>query len=209
MGLRLLAITIGVQLGLEETIAGIVLAQVIATVIVAVTGIVVFRRFPTEPPSALAEDRRAIVSFMLQSSVATGLISLRNAFAPLLLGIAAGPTQVGLFRIAQAPQTGFNSASAPVRLILLTEQTHDWERGRIERVLAGVRHYTRIAIVIGLALVPVFYWLMPRLIEFVFGARYLPATDAARIILFAAAVQLTVGWAKSFPSRSGVRASGS
>ena len=61
---------------------------------------------------------------------------------------------------------------------------------------------------IGLALVPVFYWLMPRLIEFVFGARYLPATDAARIILFAAAVQLTVGWAKSFPvsiGRPGLR----
>ena len=40
---------------------------------------------------------------------------------------------------------------------------------------------------------------MPHLIELVFGARYLPATDAARIILVAAAVQLAVGWAKSFP----------
>jgi O-antigen/teichoic acid export membrane protein len=208
MGLRLVAIAIGVQRGLEETIAGIVLAQVIATVTVSVTGIVVFRRFPTGPASALAEDRRGIVSFMVQSSVATSLISLRNAFAPLLLGIAAGPTQVGLFRIAQAPQTGFNSASAPVRLILLTEQTHDWERGRIEPVLAGVRRYTLVAIVIGLTVVPIFYWLMPRLIEFVFEARYLPATDAARIILFAAAIQLTVGWAKSFPvsiGRPGLR----
>jgi O-antigen/teichoic acid export membrane protein len=49
---------------------------------------------------------------------------------------------------------------------------------------------------------------MPRLIKFVFEARYLPATDAARIILFAAAVQLTVGWAKSFPvsiGRPGLR----
>ncbi len=65
-----------------------------------------------------------------------------------------------------------------------------------------------IAIVLGLAVVPIFYWLMPRLIEFVFEARYLPATDAARIILFAAAVQLTVGWAKSFPvsiGRPGLR----
>ncbi len=128
MGLRLLAIAIGVQFGLAETIAGIVLAQVVATLGVTVTGVVAFRRFPTEPATALAEDRRGIISFVLQSSVATGLISLRNAFAPLLLGIAAGPTQVGLFRIAQAPQTGFNAASAPVRLILLTEQTHDWER---------------------------------------------------------------------------------
>lgn len=208
MGLRLLAVVAGVQFGLTETITAIVLAQVAATLVVSVTGIVAFRRFPNEPAAALAEDRRGIISFVLQSSVATGLISLRNAFAPLLLGIAAGPTQVGLFRIAQAPQTGFNAASAPVRLILLTEQTHDWERGRIERVLAGVRRYTLIAIVLSLAVVPVFYWLMPRLIQFIFEARYLPATDAARIILFAAAVQLTVGWAKSFPvsiGRPGLR----
>jgi O-antigen/teichoic acid export membrane protein len=208
MALRLIAILIGVQLGLAETIAGLVLAQIVATVGVSIVGILAFRRFPTEPAAALAEDRREITSFMLQSSAATGLISLRNAFAPLLLGIAAGPTQVGLFRIAQAPQTGFNAASAPVRLILLTEQTRDWERGRIERVLAGVRRYTLIAVALGLAVVPVFYWLMPDLIELVFEARYLPATDAARIILFAAAIQLTVGWAKSFPvsiGRPGLR----
>ena len=208
MALRLLAIVIGVQFGLAETVAGIVLAQVVTTVVVSVVGLLAFRRFPIERAAALAEDRREIVSFMLQSSASTGMVSLRNAFAPLLLGIAAGPTQVGFFRIAQAPQTGFNAASAPVRLILLTEQTRDWERGRIERVLSGVRRYTLIAVALSLVVVPVFYWLMPYLIEFVFEARYLPATDATRIILFAAAVQLTVGWAKSFPvsiGRPGLR----
>ena len=208
MGLRLLAIAVGVQLGLAETIAGIVLAQAVGTVVVAAVGIAAFRRFPEVPAAPLAEDRRGVVSFVLQSSAATGMVSLRNALAPLLLGIAAGPTQVGLFRIAQAPQTGFNAASGPVRLILLTEHTRDWERGRIERVLAGVRRYTLIAFVLGLVLVPLFWWLMPSLIEFVFGARYLPATDAARIILVAAAIQLSVGWAKSLPvsiGRPGLR----
>ena len=207
-GLRLVAIAVGVQLGLAETIAGIVLAQAVGTAVVAAVAIAAFRRFPSAPAAALAEDRREIVSFVLQSSAATGMVSLRNALAPLLLGIAASPTQVGLFRIAQAPQTGFNAASGPVRLILLTEQTRDWERGRVERVLAGVRRYTLIAFVLGLVLVPLFYWLMPDLIELVFGARYLPATDAARIILFAAAIQLLVGWAKSFPvsiGRPGLR----
>ena len=199
MGLRLVAIAVGVQFGVVETIAGIVLAQAIGTAAVTGVGIAAFRRFPHAPAAALADDRRDIVSFVLQSSVATGLVSLRNALAPLLLGIAAGPTQVGLFRIAQAPQTGFNAASGPVRLILLTEHTRDWERGRSDRVLAGIRHYTRIAFAIGIAVVPFFYWLMPDLIELVFGARYLPATDAARIILIAAAIQLLVGWAKSFP----------
>ena len=208
MGLRLVAIAVGVQLGLAETMAGIVLAQAVGTAVVSAVGVAAFRRFPSAPPAALAEDRRDVVAFVLQSSAATGLVSVRNALAPLLLGIVAGTTQVGFFRIAQAPQTGFNAASGPVRLIMLTEQTRDWERGRIERVLAGVRRYTSIALVMGLALVPPFWWLMPDLIELVFGARYLPATDAARIILVAAAFQLAVGWAKSFPvtiGRPGLR----
>ena len=50
---------------------------------------------------------------MARSSAATGMISLRTTLAPLLLGVVAGPTQVGLFRIAQAPQTGFSGCSAP------------------------------------------------------------------------------------------------
>ena len=44
---------------------------------------------------------------------------------------------------------------------------------------------------------------MPRLIELVFEPRYLPATDAARVILVPAAIQLTVGWTKSFPTTIG------
>ena len=203
MALRLAAVAVGVQYGLSETIAGIVLAQLASTACAGGVGIAAFRRFPREAAAALGEDRRAIVRFVLQSSAATGLISLRNALAPLLLGIVAGPTQVGLFRIAQAPQTGFNAASAPVRLILLTEQTRDWEQGRLERVLAGVRRYTMAAAALCLVLVPLFWWLMPDLIELVFEARYLPATDAARIILLAAAIQLTFGWTKSFPTTIG------
>ena len=203
MGLRLTAVVIGVRYGISETLAGIVIAQAISTACVCVVGIVAFRRFPREPAAALAEDRRGILTFVLQSSAATGLISLRNALAPLLLGIVSGPTQVGLFRIAQAPQTGFNSASAPVRLILLTEQTRDWEQGQLDRVLAGVRRYTLVAAALCLVLVPLFWVLMPHLIELVFEARYLPATDAARVILLAAAIQLTFGWTKSFPTTIG------
>jgi O-antigen/teichoic acid export membrane protein len=203
MALRLAAVAVGVQYGISETIAGIVLAQVVSTACIGAVGIVAFRRFPQEPPAALGEDRRGIVRFVLQSSAATGLISLRNALAPLLLGIVAGPTQVGLFRIAQAPQTGFNAASAPVRLILLTEQTRDWERGRLDHVLLGVRRYMLAAVALCVVLVPLFWWLMPDLIELVFEARYLPATDAARVILIAAAIQLTVGWTKSFPTTIG------
>jgi O-antigen/teichoic acid export membrane protein len=208
MALRFVAIAIGVQYGLTETMIGIVLAQVVGTSVMVAGGLAAFRRFPKAPPAGLADDRGRIVAFVIQSSAATGLISLRSALAPLLLGIAAGPIQVGYFRIAQAPLTGFNAASGPVRLILLTEHTRDWEKGQIARVLAGVRRYSLLATAVVCAAVPVFLWLMPDLIELVFGVRYLPATDAARIILVAAAIQLVFGWTKSFPvsiGRPGLR----
>ena len=76
---------------------------------------------------------------MIESSIATGVISLRTTLVPLVLGVVAGTTQVGLFRIAQTPQTGFAAASSPARLVLMTEQTRDWERGERTRILAGIR----------------------------------------------------------------------
>ena len=116
----------------------IVLAQLVATGSVSALGWAAFRRFPPAPTRALAEDRAEVVSFVLRSSAATGMLALRTTFAPLVLGAVAGPTAVGLLRVAQA-QSGFAAASSPVRLILLTEQTRDWEHGRRRRVLTGVK----------------------------------------------------------------------
>ena len=136
----------------------------------------------------------------MQSSLATGILSLRTTLAPLLLGVVAGPTQVGLFRIAQAPQTGLTAASSPVRLVLLTEQTRDWEHGREREVLGGVRRYMAAAArADGRSRVPVFLILMPWLVRIVFGPAYEGAVTAARIILLAAAMQLVLGWTKSLP----------
>jgi O-antigen/teichoic acid export membrane protein len=40
---------------------------------------------------------------------------------------------------------------------------------------------------------------MPDLIRLIFKSSYLPATNAARVFVIAAAVQFVVGWSKSFP----------
>jgi len=199
MGLRLAGIAVGAHYGVLEAVVGMLVAQVIATAAVAVAGRAAFRRFPAETSRTLDEDRREITAFVVQSSIATGVLSLRTMLAPLLLGMVAGPTQVGLLRIAQAPQSGLTAASSPVRLILLTEQTRDWEHGREGNVLAGVWRYTRGAAALMLVVVPVFFVLMAFLIRVVFGSQYLDATTAARIILFAAAVQFVYGWSKSLP----------
>jgi O-antigen/teichoic acid export membrane protein len=49
---------------------------------------------------------------------------------------------------------------------------------------------------------------MPTVIRILYGSQYSGAVDAARIILLAAALQLVVGWSKSFPvsiGRPGLR----
>ena len=199
MALRLAAIVIGTRYGVAETVIALLVAQAAATSAIGVGGLLALRRFPHAGREPLGDDRRGIVRFVVQSTLGTGIISLRALLAPLLLGVVAGPTQVGLFRIAQAPQSGFAAASSPVRLILLTEQTRDWERGETAGVLTGVRRYTAVAAVLMAATVPFFFWLMPDLVRLAFGERYLAAVDPARIMLLAGALQLIVGWTKSLP----------
>ena len=207
-GLRLIAIVIAAPHGVNATVFAIVVAQLLTSVCVVAIGINAVRRFPRVAPSGLGDDRSPVMRFVLQSSIGTGLVSLRGWLAPLALGVVTNPTEVGYFRAAQAPQQGFAALSSPVRLILLTEQTRDWERGRTEVVWEGVRRYLRGATALMLvALVPL-ELAMGWLVRFFLGDQYAPAIPAARIILIAAAIQVVFGWSKSFPvsiGRPGLR----
>lgn len=197
--LRLLAIAIGAQYGVTEALLAIVVAQCVSTTFVSFVGVAALRRFPHERARPLAEDVPGIRSFVFQSSLATGVISIRTTLVPVILGVVANPTQVGLFRIAQTPHTGLAAASSPARLVLLTEQTRDWEGGRHISVLDGIRKYTVGAGALMVVAVPVFFFAMPWLVEAVFGEEYAGAVTAARIVLMAAAIQFAIGWTKSLP----------
>jgi O-antigen/teichoic acid export membrane protein len=199
MGVRLVAIVVGASIGVTAALGALAVGQLVATAIVGTAGTVALRRFPRAETRPLGSDRREIVSFVVQSSVATGVVSLRTALTPVLLGVVAGTTQVGYYRVALAPQSGFSAASAPVRLVLLTEQTRDWEYGREQTVLRGLRRYSLGAAAVAAVAVPVFLLAMPWLVRVVFGSEYLPAVDAARIVLVAAAILLVLGWSKSLP----------
>ena len=199
MALRLVGVAIGAQYGLVEAVAGVLIAQLIATASVGVAGRMAFERFPHAVAVKLGELRREIVTFIAQSSAATGVLSLRGGLAPLLLAGVTSTTQTGIFKIAQAPQSGFQALSAPARMVLLTEQTREWERGRQSAVLRQVRRYSLIAALCCLVAVPPLLWVMPHLISLVYGSRWVDATNAARLFLLTAAVQLIVGWTKSFP----------
>jgi O-antigen/teichoic acid export membrane protein len=199
MALRLAAIAIGTRYGLTQTVGAIVVAQVLATSGVLGAGWAAFRRNPRVAPVPLGPERPEIVRFVAQSSVATGVVALRSTLSPLLLGIVSSPTQVGYFRVAQTPQQGFAALSAPARLVLLTEQTRDWERGTRDTVFAGVRRYSLGAAGAVLVAVPLLLWLAPDLVRLFFTSKNVGATDALRLIVVAGALQFVFGWTKSFP----------
>ena len=208
MALRLIAIVIGTHYGVTATVVAIVVAQVVTTGSIAGVGMVALRRFPRAAPEPLGEDRLPLRTFVLQSTAGTTLASLRTWAAPLVLGIVRHPAEVGLFRGAQAPLQGLAAFTAPLRLILLTEQTRDWERGNTQKVYREVRRYMLGATVLTAAAIVPLELATPWLVRLFLGSPYAPATNAVRLVLVAAMIQLVLGWTKSFPvsiGRPGLR----
>ena len=211
MALRLTAVWLGAPHGVVPVFVGIVTAQVVATASVSFLAWLGYRRFPRCAPEPLGADRRPIRSFAVQSTIASGLTSLRTSLPTVLVGIVARAPQVANFRAAQAPQTAFQTLSGPARLVLLAEQTRDVERGRLDRAHALLRRYIGTATVIACVATPPLWIFMPTFIRLVYHAKYLPATDAFRVMLLVAVVQFVFGWTKTFPvsiGRPGMRTAG-
>ena len=196
---RLAGLAIGASYGVTEAVVGVVAAQAVSSLVVSAFAARAMRGFPEAGEVRLGPEGSEIKRFVLQSSFGSGLVSARTLLPPVLLGLVSTPAQVAYFRVAQAPQAGFANLSAPARLVLLTEQTRDFERGHLDRMWAFLNRYVAGTAAFVVVAVPVFWWLMPHLVPRVFGERYEPATDAARLILVAAALQLVWGWTKSFP----------
>jgi O-antigen/teichoic acid export membrane protein len=211
MGLRLVAVAVAAPHGLLPLFAAIVAAQLVSTLCVGAAGLVAFRQYPRTAEEELGEDRRAIRSFAVQSTIASGLLSLRSSLPTVLVGVVAKPNAVAGFRAAQAPQTAFQTLSAPARLVLLAEQTRDVELGRPERAFALLHRYIGGTAALACLVTPPVWLFMPSLVRAVYGAKYVPAADAFRVMLLAAALQLVFGWTRTFPvsiGRLGLRTAG-
>jgi O-antigen/teichoic acid export membrane protein len=199
MTLRLAALAVGGVFGVVETVIALVVAQALTTVLVGAVAIRALGAFPRPPAVPLGDDRAPFRSFVVRSSLGSVLAPMRTLLGTLLLGVVTGPQQVAYFRVAQAPESAFAALSSPARLILLTEQTEDFERGRDNLAYRTLRRYIVGAGVAALVLLPPLALLMPTLLEIVYGAGAAPATDAARLFLLVAGIQVLLGWAKSFP----------
>ena len=68
--------------------------------------------------------------FLFSSTLASSLDSARGTLGTSLVPTVSPIVQAGYFRNAQAPATGFAALSGPARLVMLTEQTRDFEAGR-------------------------------------------------------------------------------
>jgi O-antigen/teichoic acid export membrane protein len=199
MALRFTAIAVAAPHGLSATIAAMVAAQVVATSAISIAGWIAYRRFPQAAAVPLGEERRDLLSFLAQSSVATAVISLTAPLSLLVLGRVASTRQVAFFRAAMSPQQAFAVVSAPARLILLTEQTRDWERGTRDVVFAGIRRYMVGMAALAAVILPPLLVFTPELARLLFSAKNEGAVDATRIVIVAGALRMVYGWTKSFP----------
>jgi O-antigen/teichoic acid export membrane protein len=200
MGLRLVGTGIGAIYGVTWAIAGLLIAQIISTLAIAVVGRMAFRRFPEREAQPLADDGRDVRTFVVQSTIASSLTSARGILGTMLIGIVAPFQQAAYFRNAQAPLTAFGALSAPARLVLLAEQTADYERGDRARVLRLLRRYIGSTTLLMIVVVPIGWWLMPWLMGLLYGPDYREhAADAGRLVLLVGALQLIYGWSKTLP----------
>jgi O-antigen/teichoic acid export membrane protein len=199
MLLRLVAIAIGARHGLNWLFGAIVVAQAISSATVCAIAFAVFRRYPRVPRVPLGDDAREIRNFAVQSTISSGLTSVRTSIPTVLIGVVTSSNQIANFRAAQAPSTAFASLSAPARLVLLAEQTRDVEHGRIDRAYRLLRRYILGTVALSVVVTPVLWIAMPTLIRWVYKAKYVPAANAFRVMLLAAVVQLVFAWTKSFP----------
>jgi O-antigen/teichoic acid export membrane protein len=209
MGLRLAGVAIGCLWGVTGGIVGMVVAQIVATAAISVVGIAAFRRFPQAPSESLDEDRPSLKRFVLSSTASSSLTSARGTLGTALIPTVAPIEQAGYYRNAQAPATGLAALSSPARLVLFTEQTRDFEAGRHDQMYAMLRRYILGTTLLMLAVVPIGWVLMPWFMGLAYGQTFREhATDAARLVLLAGALQLIWGWTKSFPvsiGRPGLR----
>jgi O-antigen/teichoic acid export membrane protein len=211
MALRLAAIAMAAPHGVVTVFVAIVVAQVVSTLSIGVVALASYRHYPPAAEEPLGEDRGAIRAFAVQSTIASGLVSVRTSLPTVLLGIVANSRAVASFRAAQAPQTAFQTLSAPARLFLLAEQTQDVEHGRADRAYALLHRYIWVTAALTCVVTPPLWVYMPSLVRLVYGAKYVPAADAFRVMLLAAVLQLVFGWTRTFPvsiGRVGLRTAG-
>jgi lipopolysaccharide exporter len=162
------------------------------------------RRWPSragEP--VLRVPIRELIRFGSLTSLTTSVAAANGALIPVLLGRAAGTTQVGLFRVGMFPVFLADNASAPVRLVLYPEQARLSASGDVDQIRRAIRSHTLAALAIGLPCAVVGWFALPWLLPLLYSDQYDDAVTSARILLIAAVVRFAASWFKTLPAALG------
>jgi O-antigen/teichoic acid export membrane protein len=200
MATRLTGTAVGAVHGVFGAVVGLLVGQIVATASITLVGWRALHAFPLGASTPLGDDRKDLRQFVVSSTIATSLTSARGMLGTMLIGTVAPTEQAGYFRNAQAPQTALAAISSPARLMLLAEQTADYERGHRDRVRRLLVRYVGLSSLLMLIVVPVGWFLMPWAMEVAYTREYrVHATEAGRLILLAGALQFVFGFSKTLP----------
>jgi O-antigen/teichoic acid export membrane protein len=200
MASRLAGTAIGATFGVTGAMVGLLVGQIVSSLSISLTGWRALRAFPLGSSRPLGDDRRDLRRFVVSSTAATSLTSGRSTLGTWLIGAISPTSQAAYFRNAQAPLTALSAISSPARLMLLAEQTADYERGHRDRVRRLLRRYIVYSALVMCVVVPVGWFLMPWAMQIAYGHDYrVHATTAGRIVLLVGALQFVSGFSKTLP----------
>jgi O-antigen/teichoic acid export membrane protein len=162
------------------------------------------RRWPARASQhALRVPLRELVRFGFHSSLTSSVTAANAALVPVVLGRIAGPTAVGLFRVAMFPVFLADSASAPIRLVLYPEQARLAAAGDIAQIKRAIRTQTLAALALSLPFAVGAWFALPWLVPLLYSDKFDGAVLSARILLIAAVVHLSTSWFKTLPAALG------
>jgi O-antigen/teichoic acid export membrane protein len=160
-----------------------------------------WRRWPAQPRRAeLKPLVRKLVPFAVHSSLSTTIFSATDSLIQVLLGRTAGPTAVGLFRVARLPEMVGGLASAPIRLVMFPQNARFVATGRIDDLERQLFRWSAISLALGLPAAIAGWFVLPGLITALYGEKFADAADAARILLVTAFLLFGFPWMRNFPA---------
>jgi O-antigen/teichoic acid export membrane protein len=141
---------------------------------------------------------RKLIPFAVHSSLSTTIVSATDSLIQVLLGRAAGPTAVGLYRVARLPEMVGGLASAPIRLVMFPRNAKFVASGRIRDLERLLYRWSAISLAVALPAAIAGWFALPGLITTLYGEKYADAADAARILLITAFLLFGFPWMRTF-----------
>jgi O-antigen/teichoic acid export membrane protein len=203
---RLAGVLLAVRIGTAEAI---IVAYAVSSAVGSVgQGFVAWRLVRRRWPSRahkpiLRVPVSELVRFGFHTSLTTSVAAANGALIPVVLGRVAGPTTVGIFRVAMFPVSLAATASAPIRLVLYPEQARLAAEGNVVQIRHAIRTHMLAALAIAVPFAVATWLVLPWLLPVVYSDEFESAVLPARILLVAAVLQLSVSWFKTLPAALG------